>query len=554
MGPNDNAERGCPAAASGPRRRIAGPALASVAAVLSASGACAQAVSVPVGTMPQTGSVDERYQSYNVEMLEVTGGKFWRPYGPGLAAALRQPKGKPVSAGGEAEGDTPAGMNPDVYEYRPPIDLGNRRLRTLAAALAPAYVRVSGTWANTTYLPNTDAIPEAPPPGYGGVLTHGQWKGVVDFAKAVDAGIVTSFANGVGTRDAEGAWTAGQAKRLVDLTAAFGGRIAAAEYMNEPTLAAMGGAPAGYDATAYGRDFKAFSEFARRSAPGMLVIGPGSVGETTGDWGVAYGDMPVLKTHDLLAASKPASVDAFSYHHYGAVSRRCATMGERTQTTPDAALSEDWLRRTNQTLAFYARLRDAFEPGKPFWLTEVGDSACGGNPWAGTFLDTFRYLDQLGRLARQDVKVVAHNTLVASDYGLLNDKTLVPKPTYWGALLWRRLMGTTVLDSGIPVREGLHLYAHCLRGKPGGVALLAINNSRSGTTSLNLPTGAGRYTLTASAGDDAHVQLNGKDLALGTDDAFPALDGEAIAAGDLTLAPKSITFLALPDAANDACR
>ena len=42
-------------------------------------------------------------------------------------------------------------MNPDLYEYRPPIDLTNARLRKLAAALGPAYVRVSGTWANTTY-------------------------------------------------------------------------------------------------------------------------------------------------------------------------------------------------------------------------------------------------------------------------------------------------------------------------------------------------------------------------------------------------------------------
>jgi hypothetical protein len=49
--------------------------------------------------------------------------------------------------------------------------------------------------------------------------------------------------------------------------------------------------------------------------------------------------------------------------------------------------------------------------------TETADAACGDNPWANTFLDTFRYLDQLGRLARQDVRVVAHNTLVASDYG-----------------------------------------------------------------------------------------------------------------------------------------
>src|SRR4030081_2768726 len=49
------------------------------------------------------------------------------------------------------------------------------------------------------------------------------------------------------------------------------------------------------------------------------------------------------------------------------------------------------------------------EPGKRLWLTETADAACGGNPWASTFLDTFRYLDQLGRLARAGVQVVAHN-------------------------------------------------------------------------------------------------------------------------------------------------
>jgi hypothetical protein len=31
-------------------------------------------------TMKAVGRVDERYQSYNIEMLEVTGGRFWKPY------------------------------------------------------------------------------------------------------------------------------------------------------------------------------------------------------------------------------------------------------------------------------------------------------------------------------------------------------------------------------------------------------------------------------------------------------------------------------------------
>ena len=128
-------------------------------------------------------------------------------------------------------------------------------------------------------------------------------------------------------------------------------------------------------------------------------------------------------------------------------------MGPQTQTTADAALSEKWLAKTDETLAFYRPLRDKFEPGKPFWNTETADAACGGNPWGGTFLDTFRYLDQLGRLAKQDVRVVAHNTLVASDYGLLEEKTFTPKPNYWAALLWRKLMGTTVLESGVPIQR-----------------------------------------------------------------------------------------------------
>jgi len=516
----------------------------TLAAVPGAPSSGADSLIAPA-KLPRIGIIDERYLSYNIEMLEVTGGKFWRPYGPELHAALKQPA---PSATPSDNGETPAGMNPALYEYRPPIDLTNKRLRKLAAALGPAYVRVSGTWANSTYFPDTDKAPAKPPPGFNGVLTRQQWKGVIDFSKAVDAGIVTSFATSVGTRDAKGVWTTEQVKRLLDYTKSVNGRIAAAEFMNEPTFAAMGGAPAGYDAAAYGRDFKIFRAFAKDAVPDMLIPGPGSVGETTGDWGVAYGMNQMLSTRDMLAASEPAKVDRFSYHHYGASSIRCAAMGG--QTSAEDALSEQWLARTDQTLAFYRKLRDEFEPGKPFWLTETADAACGGNPWAATFLDTFRYLDQLGRLAKQDVEVVMHNTLVASDYGLLDDKTLRPKPNYWGALLWRKLMGRTVLDAGVPIQEGLHVYAHSLRAKPGGVAVLVINNSRTNARSLDIPLPAERYTLTAPKLEAKEVELNGRELKLQPNDELPKLEGKRIKAGHINFAPTSISFLAIPSANN----
>jgi len=492
--------------------------------------------------MARIGSVDERFQSFNIEMVEVTGGRFWKPYSAAVDDLLKaQPSAGPV------------GMDPALYRQRPPIDLSNPRLRKLAAALAPAYVRVSGTWANTTYFQNSeDAAPANPPAGFNGVLTRRQWKGVVDFSRATNARIVTSFATSAGTRDAAGVWTPALARQFLAYTKSIGGSIAAAEYMNEPTFAEIGGAPKGYDAAAYARDIAVFRAFVKEAAPGMTILGPGSVGE-----GISLVPADLvkgqLKTEDLLAAAGPA-FDAFSYHFYGAVSKRCSGMAPASGTTPEDALSEQWLARTGRVQAFYAGLRDRFAPGKPLWVTETADAACGGNPWGSTFLDSFRYLDQLGRLARSGVQVVAHNTLASSDYGLLDENTLTPRPNYWSALLWRTLMGPVVLDPGQPPAPALHLYAHCLRGHPGGVALLAINTGRAASQSLDLPTASDRYTLTARNPEDTRVDLNGNELKLGAGDELPRLAGVPTPPGRVTFAPASITFLAIPNADNGGCR
>ena len=41
-----------------------------------------------------------------------------------------------------------------------------------------------------------------------------------------------------------------------------------------------------------------------------------------------------------------------------------------------------------------------------FQLTETGQAACGGDRQASIYIDSFRYLDQLGGLAKRGVKVV----------------------------------------------------------------------------------------------------------------------------------------------------
>ena len=328
---------------NGSRMRIAA-ALCTVAVVFPATRLMAQVASLDPAKMPTIGTVDERFQSYNIEMVEVIGGRFWKPYGSTTNESKAQ---EPAPQAGF----TPAGIDPNLYRYRAPIDLSNPRLRKLAAALSPAYVRVSGTWANSAYFQDSEnAAPANAPAGFSGVLTREEWKGVVDFSHAVNAEIVTSVATGPGSRDAQGVWTSDQARKLFEYTKSAGGRIAASEFMNEPTFAAMGGAPKGYDAASYGRDIAVFHTFLRKTAPDTLFLGPGSVGE--GPFAMPMGG-GVLKSEDLLHAAGPV-FDVFSYHLYAAASQRCATMGASSQTTAAAALSQDWLSRPEKIGAFYA--------------------------------------------------------------------------------------------------------------------------------------------------------------------------------------------------------
>ena len=512
-------------------------ALLLAAAALFAGPAAAETLKLAPGALPAVAKVDKRFQSYNVEMAEVIGGRFWAPYKkPGEASA--------APSGG-------LDMAATMFRQRTPLDMkGNRRLRNLAKALGPAYMRVGGAWANSAYFQDDDLPAMAKPPaGYQGVLTRAQWAGVVDFAKSTDAAIVTSFGVSAGSRGADGVWQPDNARRLVDYTRSIGGSIDAAELINEPNIGQMVGLPKGYTAETFARDQAVFRAFLKSDSPGTRTIGPASTGEAGYN---LFGNLPGhVSTDDLMSAEPKPTFDIFAYHFYGAASKRCS--GKTGGIAPENALSEAWLARADEVFDYYRARRDRFTPGAPIWITEMAEASCGGDAWATTFLDTFRYVDQMGRLAKRGAAVIFHNTLAASDYALIDDQTWEPRPSYWAAVLWRRTMGETVLDAG-PNTGELHVYAQCLRGRPGGVALVAINLSRADKASLVLPTAAQRYTLTAGELQAKTVKLNGRTPAMQPGDRLPALTPVAAAKGPLSLAPASITFLAIPNAANKACR
>ncbi len=139
--------------------------------------------------------------------------------------------------------------------------------------------------------------------------------------------------------------------------------------------------------------------------------------------------------------------------------------------------------------------------------------------YSGTH-NLFRYLIEHASLAEHGVKVIMHNTLASRDYGLLDENSFMPRPNYWATLLWRRLMGETVLDPRVSPAPNVYVYAQCQQNSPGGVALLIINADQQRIHEISLPFDAERYTLTAKL-QDTEVQLNGKRLQLSGDGDIP---------------------------------
>ena len=80
------------------------------------SRATAQPLSLIPSEMPYVGTVDERFNSYNVEMAEVIGGTFWKPYKAGNPTWNRQPLASRSSTGAGFGAD----QHPSMFEARPP--------------------------------------------------------------------------------------------------------------------------------------------------------------------------------------------------------------------------------------------------------------------------------------------------------------------------------------------------------------------------------------------------------------------------------------------------
>ncbi len=473
---------------------------------------------------------DSRVQSYNIEMTELTGGTFWKPYTPEQVAGTEEfPNADNMQ-------EMMAIMR-SMQVKQNPIDFSNPRLKTLAKAFGPVIVRISGSWATRTYYDLDNHTNGVVPEGFEYVLTREQWQGALDFVKAVGAQLLVSVSNSVGIhKDGTGEWLPDQAKVLWDYTAAQGMKIDYAEFMNEMLVGMM--LPENYNLEDFGRDHELFAAWLKENHPETVLVGPSSA---DGDRGSVAGGFNALtlRTGDVMKhlQTKP---EIFSYHSYNGISERGRIFGQHYDFSE--VLTNDYLAVTMKDLEYHQKIRDEYMPGAPMWVTESADAACGGNTWASTYVETLRYVEELALFNTRTDGIIFHNTLASSAYGLLEAETFEPRPQYWAALLFSRLAGTTVYDTQMERVEGAHIFAQSRKdGKPG-VCYICINNHATEKTTVQIPA-CERYTLTGDELRGLTVRLNGEILKLTEDDEIPAFVGVSETSGQVELPPCSVSFL-----------
>ena len=491
--------------------------------------------------------INPRLVSYNVEMTEVTGGTFWKAYTDAQIAGTEE---FPKLEGGFQNHTAMAGL----MQYYPPIDTTNEKLISLAKELGSVWIRVSGTWATKTYYDFDGTTGGKAPEGYQSVLTRQQWANILGFVKAVDGKLLVSASNCAGDHKDGAPLDLTQIKKLFALTDELGGKIDAFEFMNEPNMLQVSGAPLGYTFEDYVRDQDIANGWVRENYPDCLIVGPCNTGMTdTGEnnedsaiskMGSGIGNMMTMGTvHDLMRGHQ-VKMDVYSYHYYNGISERLAGMMPSGHWPAEAAHTDAYLQVAPGICYMNIPARDKYVPGGEMWVTESGDAGGGGNTWASTYLDVLRTLNELGSFCTLTNGVIFHNTLASSDYGFLQHGSFDPRPNYFAALLWTRLMGNTCYRADVPKTEGAHVYCHSRKDGKDGYCYLVINNSLTEELTVSIPKDAELYVLTGEDGMRSKVMLlDCLPLELGENNSLPCLDGTKIPAGDYALPAGSCSFI-----------
>ncbi|NXA40184.1 HPSE Heparanase, partial [Eudromia elegans] len=253
-------------------------------------------------------------------------------------------------------------------------------------------------------------------------------------------------------------------------------------------------------------------------------------------------------------------IDSVTWHHYYVNGRHA---------TREDFLSPDVLDTFATAIRDVLEIVDGTVPNKKVWLGETSSAYGGGAPkLSNTYVAGFMWLDKLGLSARQGIDVVMRQVFFGAGTYHLVDANFEPLPDYWLSLLYKKLVGTKVLRVSLKggAQRRLRVYLHCTntlhpKYRDGDVTLFALNLYNA-TRYLRLPNSLSskhvdEYLLLPHGRENIlsrSIQLNGRVLRMVDDTMLPALTEKPLGPGStLGLPAFSYGFYVIKNAKATAC-
>lgn len=368
-----------------------------------------------------------------------------------------------------------------------PLDLENKRLRYLARALKPAILRIGGTEADhvefrggkksvdSLGLSGALSTNETPSSGrHALTMRKDLWKSIHSFVEEAGFKLLFTVSAGPADRGVDGSWQEQGFLRLASYCRYKKLDVYAWELGNEVNgFSYIHGRKHKVSGSQYNRDFARFSGLLRQIDPYALCVGPASaVWPRIGE--------PRALSRSLCSGPAAGFLDALSWHYYPLQSHRGRFATRRAQL--NSMLSPRVLdecarviRKMNRSITKGNRCRPAHRTIQN-WMTETAHALYGGEAGlSDTFVSSLWWMDELCLAAREGVTRLFRQSLIGSDYGLLDQRTMEVRPDYYIAFLWKKLVGECVyLPRVYPHNSKLRLYMHSWRGESGYV-LIAIH-------------------------------------------------------------------------------
>ncbi|XP_053407885.1 heparanase-like isoform X2 [Mercenaria mercenaria] len=473
-------------------------------------------------------------------------------------------------------------------KFRP----NSTRVKTLAAGLAPSYMRVGGTGADflifvndklstskTSYksLKNEDSTRSQQKLKIGNAAAN-VMEMEIQRRRKRDVGYydepftnftmtasfydqIHKFVSSVGwdlifdlnslLRKPSGAWDATNAIELINYTVQSGYKMGGWELGNEPDEYADPTINKPVQPEQLAKDFVYLRKLARGypSFSDCEILGP-SIAAMASYWRKGF-------FYSFLSSGGGEAVTAATFHQYyedGAVAKL------EDFYNPDILniLYDEIQTGVNLTRAAGSRAK--------VWLGETSSAWRGGAPGlSDRYVAGFMWLDKLGMSARDGIDALIRQTFYGGHYSLLDHETCDPNPDYWLTLLYKLLVGNKVLRVTSPDSRGkVRAYAHCTEtrksGYSAGSLTVYVMNLDQSPVSIEFPkfSSSTKFDVYNMLGKENsilshYVDLNGVTLQLVDDKTLPDLLRPVTTTSTVSIPAMSYSFIVIPDAQLPVC-